>query len=410
LNLRPVISFWIGPESAPTQLPYGVTRDKVGVIPTTPGVTYYVKVDQDIGSIEPYEALSLRVALSPRLAAPVGSLLFNDDTPPFSALLMDPAAGMPLQFRNLVNGEFGAVLPSGILALSNDDMTADPVAVMIYSAALTLIATIPLVDNAGGLSIRDDGLDTFYVSQNHAAPNTDVRAISAAGVQQGAIWVVPNNAHAIAVDRLTNILYHTTTELANEPIRRFDLTTSLPLSNLVGGVGGREIGLDMFVLPNQNILATYGDGAQDWFIRLLSPGGATIRDFVFTPPPARIEGPRLALGADRTTFWAYAVGTIAGNKVGRFTEYRISDGVVLVTFDVNTFVAGVGPVGAGNDGDLPRFGNSPSCPFIVLPQIVLSPDASGTNPNMGEECVLEPVKAACWFPHDIGRQRIGLLG
>lgn len=349
-------------------------------VPAFSGETILIRVSADSFSVLPFANLKLFVQAGPQVTAPIGSIFVPDDNGGSfpGAVISDD--GTTFQYRVTVNGEEADVLPSGIFAILNDDEPTEADAVVIYSAQMAEIARVALFPNEAGInSIRSDGNHTFYVSHRKTGEAfTTVKTVSDAGVTGPNTWVLPTIATTIAPNRAGTILYYSDgaqggpTGGASSAIKRWDLVNNVALSDLVAAVATHYVGADLFVMADGNILALYGDdGAEDYFARIMNTAGATIRDIPFALFASPLQaGPRMALGSDDPeSFWIWATSSIgSGEFMSRFVHIRTSDGATLITIDRPVAEEGVGVAGAGNDPDIPVFGNSFSCPFLILRQ------------------------------------------
>jgi hypothetical protein len=368
---RPKTTIWLGPASAPTQY---LSSDLVAghdvpmVVPVTSGTKYFIKVEPDAFSTNPPGAnLALRVFKNPTSTAAAGSLFINDDTEFLKAVLLSPTTGAVLQYANTTVGEEGDVLPNGVIALSNDDALSEPDRIYIYSPALAQ-TSVTARGNNRPISIRGDATK-FFFAEDVAGPTSNVRTIDTSGAIGGTTWSVTGSLFTIAPNRAGTILYWSDGGVGN-PIHAYDLVGHAPLADLCAGVASHIVDKDLFVMEDGNILATYSDtGGNDYFCRTISPAGATIRSFAFTPAGTRTDGPRVCLGADDpASFWMWTTGTVGSDRVSRMKHFKTSDGTTIATFDVKVFESGLGPSGNGNDDapPLPKFGNSKSCPILAL--------------------------------------------
>lgn len=389
-NYQPQITIWDNPPGVDPYLFLQADKNTPIVVPCTPGTTYNIKVI-DNGGILPFEDLVLLVVNTPQELGPEGSLLVpNDVGGHYAAILL--ADGTTLQSRAVVAGESGYMQTSGIFALVNDDEDA-VLAIVIYTAQIVVIATVSslLTDTGSSVRVSGDGALTFYVSQWISGVTTALKTLSVAGVVGGTSWTLPAKATAMGVKRNGTICYHSQSGSSggtNIPVSRYDLVTPGALSDLVAGVVDYQLGVDILVLSDESVLITYKKvtAVEDYFIRQVSAAGALIRDFAFALGGARTDGPRVALDPDDPlSFWTWASFLVSGAHISRMTHFRVSDGVILETFDVPASKDGYMPPGDGNEGDLPLFGPPTSCPFFVLrvdvPPLVSPPPSFFFPPN-----------------------------
>lgn len=371
-NYRPSTTVWLGPSGAPVQylpaLPLQAGHDTPMVIPVSNGVIYYIKVEPDGFSIDPPGSnLRFRAFANPTTAVAAGDLLIPDDTDPLPAIVLDPTTGDAKRYQRMTVGEEGDILTTGYVALSNDDVLTDPHRIYIYDPTLTLVTFTAV--NAGNtqISIRGDSTKFFFSENVIGNPDSLVRTISTAGVIGGTSWAITGKKiSTIAPNRTGTILYYSEGNVGN-PIKRWDLVNNIALSDLVAAPASHFADKDLYVLADDTILVTWTNSGVDYSIRNYATDGTLLHTFAFTPAGTRTDGPRVALGSDDPlSFWVWATGTVAGDFVSRFKHFRVSDGATIATFDVFVFESAIGPAGTGNQATLQQFGNSKSCPFMVM--------------------------------------------
>ncbi len=366
---RPKVFLYDGPASAPVIDPDMPTpgHDEAGVLPTVPGNTYLLKIEDDGFGTLFTAPLELEVLPHPDSALPVGTILINDDTPPLSGAFLDRLTQDILGMRPFIQGEDGAMLPSGIFALDNSDV-GGPYAIYIYDTAFALIAStvLPGLGHATA-NITNDATQFYYLTTSGV--NGVLNSLSAAGVIGGATWTIPGvKPFTMAMDRAGAILYCARTGTG---IRRFELASSTFLADLVANPGGgANAERDSFVLADGTILVCWAIAALTWSVRRYSTAGALLNTYPVVYSFSLTDGPRMAIGHDDTYFviWSSRSLTVLGSlvRLSRFMVIRISDGVVLADNEVPVFEGGIGIAGTGQDTSMARFGNSKSCPILVL--------------------------------------------
>lgn len=365
---KPTTEVFLGPPAAP--VPYlpggvyaGVTAHNVPVqIPVTPGTTYYFSFTPNWGNPTP-AILTLDGLLAPSLPPSVGDLLVPDDTEGFPAVVLSHIDGAVKCFVSpFPAGEAGDVLPVSGRILVTDLATSG---MNFYEADLTFIASIPLM----GAIIRTClGLGIFFTVDFSPWPAPYVVRTILADGSVGVTRTLPQvGASAIAASNDGTILY-----IAGQgaddgsPIKRFEMATSTMLADLAAGVATYAVE-DLLVLADDTIVAIYQHhpvaGGATIFVRLYAPGGALLATYNYG---ANNNGTnmQLAYAIDPLSFWIW-LHTLTPLGFSIFSEVRASDGVLLTSVTSTEYEYGryvPDPTATPVD----RFGNSTSCPFLIL--------------------------------------------
>lgn len=361
-------------------------------LPVIAGTTYYFNIlvgATSSGNPTP-ALLKITAELFEQKAAPIGSIIVNDDTTGFPCVVISGDDGEVLQFHpDIVAGESGDVLDNGVIALYGDTEQE----IRIYSPDLgTTIATLTgkKVFTLGGGIRTCQATQRWWAVSRRAVGDWFAQFITAEGTvgPEHDLTDVPD-IDTIAVSNDETILYHSfNSDLSITPdevtIRRWDLVNGEALSPLAGpGFEGYRV-FDILVLADDTIVALYTRRAHlplDVFARRYAPNGDVLNTYEFGGDFQFSSGtpPRLAFAQDDPAsfwVWLHPFSDAPRGGVGgwsRFQEIRAADGVILRTVEQIEYEFGMCR-GDSNDDDPPRFGISKSCPFII------SRVASGPEP------------------------------
>lgn len=322
-------------------------------ISTTPGQVYYFKITTNAGNPSPAN-LTISGLIAPDEAITDGDILVNDDTENFPAAILDPTTGDVKAFvQPMPAGEGGAILPSGIFALTGEESDNE---IHIFDVDLTERATIALSTFQLGAS------NTYF----YAAVSTTVTRFDVDGTAIDT-WTLPFAASRIQPSRDDTILYWTPSAggEANVKIKRWDLVNDIALSDLYSYPANTQLVGDILVLSDETVLigSWHSVAVVVWAVLHLSAAGATLNTYDLTADKTLNH---LALATnDLTSFWAWSYPGASSLGTSRYQEIQVSDGTVLNTFDTTQYEIGVYQNAATltptND-----FGPSFSCPFVVL--------------------------------------------
>lgn len=363
VTYQPTTNVFLGPASLPVQyLDFNLSSaNRALQLPVTSGVTYYFKFTTNAGNPTP-ATLTLTSRLMTESTAPVGSILVNDDTEGYPAILIGTNGTILQSIQGIVAGEAGDSLDNGTVALH--DIHNDAVA--IYDSAWTLITTISSLEATSALGTMRTCLGTqrWWFAQFETGPIRSFRYIDDDGTLGPKHTLTPTaTVAAIAASNDETILYHCPTG-TNAAIARWDLVSDAALSNLVAGIAGYKTA-DILVLSDDTILVSYIDDIAAFDLQVLhySAAGATLHTYSFGATQTFPGGalPRLAYGADDTTFWLWN-HPAAG--VSQFREIVVSSGSAATTVTTTEFEAGIYQP-AVSATPAAYFGNSYSCPFII---------------------------------------------
>jgi Concanavalin A-like lectin/glucanases superfamily len=345
-------------------------------IPVTPGTVYYFRVGTN-QVIATGFSLTFKLDLAPNSIAPVGSIVVNDDAIGFPVAFLDQTTGFPVQFlQGTPAGESMVTTTSGIIAMSgvrSSILLTDDI--VIYNPAFQVVAVITTGFTNFVECMTCDMSSTFYALDFNTGL---LKAWDTAGNFIRS-WTLPiTNAQSIAVTHDNTILYYSTGNSINQPIKRFDLVNNIALSDLAAGVPTyftvKRNGI--LCLSNGDVIVAYqgGGSGNDLQPKRYSSAGTTLNTYTFgdtLPPDTR---PTMAID-DPNSFWLWTKNLVAGAGDGkdRFRNVRCSDGVILHDIpNVQEYEGGIYNSAANASPD--RFGHSESCHFIIL-RVALNPTA-----------------------------------
>ena len=386
---RPQITFWSGPDANTlTQIDssnFTIGHDTPCQFPVSVGTSYWIKVEDDgFGSSPGILVFDIQPTPSTD-PIPSGSLFINDDTESLDidgafagiwAVILDQATGEVIACARTTVGEEGAILSDGTMMLQNDDATSEASTLYLYDSDFNLITTIPLSVGSIQVELAANGL-TFYRCERVSPSNDSViKTYDNIGTVIDTYTITGYKPQTIAVKKDDSIVYMNDGTLA-EDIQAFDVAL-LSFSSFAPGETGKVLGKQsLAVLADDNVVAAWSDGASTIVVKIYDDAGVELHSYAFTPPANLSDGPRVAVTDDDATFyWIWASGVVSGSRKSKFSKIQVSDGTVLTTFTVNVFESGSGPSESGNVDPTQRFGNSKSCPFLILPVATVPPVAN----------------------------------
>jgi hypothetical protein len=364
----------------------------VQVPPADPAVDLYIQVvTEDWDPLPDYDMDVSVYAAADLGDVPVGALFINNDEPGFPAAILDPVTGAILGFvPDIVAGETGDILPSGIMALHDTDAGN----VKIYNPDFSLRATVALDGNIGS----GNQVDTFYILDSSLI----LHSFDADGNIGGTTWgPMPVGTLMTAVSRDETIAYLAdarTAAAGGGAVKRWDLVNNVALSNLAAIVAGYILQATnvspggILVLADESVLVSYWRSNQaDSFIRHYSAAGAVLHTYPYaTSPFVGLDRIAHDIVDDSLTFWAWAKGSGAvapGSAfgLGRFQKLRISDGVALVTLDSYEAQSGYQMRANATITSQP-LGHPFSCPFVLLREAITPEPPEPPGPPLPDGC------------------------
>lgn len=367
VTYTPFISVFVGPASAPVS--YLVTGDASSVnkpaqVPVVEGTEYFFKFTTNAGNPSP-AVLLLEAFLFTPVAAVAGDLVVNDDTEGFPAVIIGTDGTIKRFIQDFPAGEGGDVLANGRSAWHNQ--TDDTLG--IYNADLSLrLQTVSGVNLSSLLgSLRTcQGTQRWWFTSDQGASCT-AQYVTADGTLGDAHTITVASIACCAASNDETILYHARTSI-DTALKRWDLVNDVALSDLAASIGAYK-NADILVLEDGTIVASYVDNVDPVDLKVIRYNviGSVLNTYEFGADFVFPSGtfPRLAYGRDSSSFWVWMHPNGADEGLSRFQEVRVSDGVILTDFTTVEYEAGIYQRDAAATPEA-FFGNSYSCPFIVL--------------------------------------------
>ena len=391
VTYRPVVGVYLGPvDELPTWLDIASQQNRPIQHPVVGGTTYYYRILTNSGNPAPAN-LTLTLKVGPSLATEAGSLLVNDDTAGFPAVVLSGTTGAIQQFLYpCPAGESGDVLSASGVYLLN---AAASDTLSLFGATHTPVAVIPFNwTGAQDPAIRaNQGQQVFYVGDPSGAGAAVIHTLTGAGAWGPTTWTLTGHTAItrIAAANDGSVLYFCTGAL-NQPIHRWTLTTDTATTDLVAAVTGYGI-TDLLVLQDDSIVALYikSSATRDVILRQYDPAGGTLASVDLSDGTITSTNPRLAYALDDpATVWVWLHRLIAGGEVSNFLNVRLADGVAVTTLTVPVYEGGAYQNVATET--FPGFGTSFSCPFLVLRTASAGGDgATAIPPHVAPSYALE---------------------
>jgi hypothetical protein len=367
----PQVKLYTGPASAPV-LVTTHSQNKPFQVYLTGGTEYFFEIVTNGGNPSP-ASLAFSVLAAPSQLAPVGSLIINDDTDGFPAAVLSSTTGAVIAYKQpFPAGEGGAALTNGRTIFS--DEFGDTL--QIFDPSLGLLTTIPTPE--GRFALTSDRDQYFY-----AGADNGVIRIDQNGTIGPTTWALGSTGlWSMAVSLDNTILYYVESG-SNKPIKRWDLSNNVALSNLAAGIASHQATQDMLVLEDGSIVVGYNGST---FIgKRYDASGSVLNSYTFDASFASSTN-RLAIAPDSpTSFWIWSHQVSGGNSLNTslFKRIKTSDGTTVTSFSAVTYELGTY---TGNATATPeaRFGHSFSCPLVVLLGTEVPPEDPDEEENPGE--------------------------
>lgn len=335
--------------------------------------TLYIRIVQNSGN--PVGSLYLKTQSFTQQAAPAGSILINDAGSGPSVALLDGSNGDPLQLRNgFVPGEIASILQDELRMIHQD--INNPGDFVIHNTQLIPIATVVATNPGQFERATGNRDDRFYLISNTSPAgigDTDLQIFDKDGtlIDTQTLASTAATSLGLAVDNVNDIMYYAAAT-AGAPIKRWSVSSQAFLSDLVAGIAN-YIPVAILWMNGDTILVAYNHNTTASLSQVLhySSAGATLATFN-TQFSDRI-GADFHIAYDfpnvnpDTHFWAWIK---IANGLSRFMRIRLSDGVIVTTFDRVHFTNG------SADDDAENFGHSESCNFVLTPEPLPTPPTS----------------------------------
>lgn len=332
--------------------------------PTVEGDTWYFKFVSNAGNPSP-APLTVSLQTHQDQSAPAGSIAIIDTRTGYPIAILDAEVDYSVlrYVLNTTNTEYGAgILPSGIFAVGHGTE------VILYDSNYTNIAFTDTLATDSIANVTTNNTNAFYASTGNpfAIDPAQVFKIADDGTLDATSWILPEiEVNGICVSPDETILYYTT-NIANEPVRRWDLVNDVALSNLAAGINANTVAIrNCLCLDDGTVLVGYRNStAHTEFVRQYSAAGATLNTYSLDYSVSDAEDV-LARDVTDANFWVWQHdGVGATNATPFFRQIRISDGSVLqsrplVAFDAGRYLY------SETLTPTARFGGSYSCPFWI---------------------------------------------
>lgn len=350
--------------------------------PVTAGDTWYFKFATNAGNPNP-ATLTLNLQNHQDVDAPAGSIAIVDTHNGYPVALIDPAVDYNV-FRyeqGTSATDFGAaILPSGIWAMCVGRTLE------LYDSNYNVIATTAQIFGSGSannlVNVTTNNSDTFYCSTGnpYATGAAKVAKVSDDGTVDATTWTLgAQEVNGIAVSPDETILYYTT-NVANDPVRRWDLVNDVALSNLSAGINAQTIACrNCLCLDDGTVIVLYRNStATTSFARHYAADGTLIATCSLDYSVSNAEDV-LARDVDDTNFWVWQHDDLSTlNSTPFFRQVTVATMAIAVSRPLVTF-----NVGRYNYSETAtptaRFGGAYSCPFFITRTAAATPPDSALN-------------------------------
>jgi len=384
VGYRPLLTPYNGPVGAPTQVLTIAFRNVPLQFPVVPGQEYFLEIQKNIDTAGP-EQVRVQVEVAPTDTISGGNILVNDDSQGYPlAVLSHTVDNRVINFvKDIAAGEAGDIFNSVICLEKFSDTT-----IRIYNSSFTEIGN--LSTGAGSPRIRTcKGLGKFFLAKSrNPVPIRDILITGAFGaINQNTTWT---NVQGFAVSNDGLIAYSSSTA-SGSAIRRWDMTLNIAMADLAAGVANYTI-VDILVLSDGSIIALYERfGTGDVFIRRYNAAGTLQNTYTtgFTNDEPAGTFSRLAYANDDpSSFWCW-IHPDTEPGVSKFVNITVSSGTIAIVRTFSEYEGG-GYEAGETAAPTARFGNSFSCPFMIMSSTgiyggvyILVPDKTEDTVNNG---------------------------
>lgn len=349
-----------GPAGSPTQILSISELNKPIQFPVVPGQEYFLEFEKNSDTAGP-EDLRVQVYVAPLEDIVDGNILVNDDSNGFPlAVLSESVDHEVINFvKDIAAGEGGDIFRGIIVLEKFSDNT-----IRVYNNEFTEISNLSMA--AGTPRIRTcRGLKKFFMA-NSRNPSTiqDILLTGAYGAVNLTTTYTSVLGFAVSNDGL---IAYNSSNTSGSAIRRWDMSLNVAMADLVAGVVGEFI-VDILVLSDNTIVALSevfgGSGAVT--IRRYNAAGVLLNTYsggVNTEPAGTFSRLAYALD-DPVSFWQW-LHPSGTTGISHFKNIKVVDGTVLTTRVHTEYEVG-GYEGDETSDPTARFGNSFSCPFMIM--------------------------------------------
>jgi hypothetical protein len=356
--------------------------------PVTPGQNYYLQAVKNVDSVGP-EALTILVRTVPNESAiPLESIIVNGDLIGQPCGVHSPSIDyQTIKFvPGVAFGEGGCITSTGRILFDNRNLADKKI--VLYDSNLNELGSDTILAFAWIRNNRATGFFWVLVLENagfsklyKVNPNVLPLAKTLVATLTG-----HGNATAISVNSAETIAYFYGSSALNQPIKRWDLTLDVAMTDLVASEGATFFVLDTLYLQTLDlIVVAWSDNTNNFArIKTYNTSGVLQNTVQFDSFEEQYGSCRLALSPDGpSSFWVklreISIPGSAGVPTGRskFVKLRTSDLTTLVTryhleYSGRNYI---GPEAASLPGN-GESGAWNSCPFVVA-QTGLPPGPSG---------------------------------
>lgn len=369
----PTLTVWTGTPPIltghPVDFPISV-QNKPCQFPVVPGTTYYLKFTKN-GDIDPSN-LAIEAEYPPTDDAVAGDILVNDDIDGFGAVIFDPATDYTIRrfVFPIIAGEGGDVIESTIRYLFSSIANGASSSLELYDADFAMLVSIPFTSNGVFTGVRaNQAQSLFYVTDmGNGSNNAKIYTVDISGTLT-LIATLDNRlrSYNVASNNAGTILYASGVGSFDSAVRRWDVGGASWLSDLAATVTDYEV-RDILVLTDDTILVLYDHvvGAAGGQVIHYDTDGTVLHTYnTFCPSLSFVD--RLASATDDpTSFWVWTqYGTGVNFGKNDFWNITIATGAIAIHRIYALYNGGNygGPV---TDSPYARFGNSNSCPFVIV--------------------------------------------
>ncbi len=325
--------------------------------------------------------------------------------------VIDPSSQAVTGQATTGSAEMGIWIPlNNRLLLAVEDEFSGLTGYVCYDETFTEVFTntsLPIPAQLVFSPIASNRSNTFYVmAEEDGVPDgfPVVNTLDIFGNVGGTTWTLQAYSgiqyyESMAVNLAETILYYGERPGANANlarIRRHDLLTDTPLSDFFEGGFPNGLGQDMVILADDTLLFAYRVGnsiSTSWSIKRYSAAGAELTSyFIGTSFNSGSTPPRFCVEPDELTLWVMSFPT-ADTKTSRFTQFEVSSGTQLDTFDLPNFLGDPSFAFRQDNTDLP----SQCCPIFAMggstppecPGLVTTPRTDGLpyTPPVVDPCL-----------------------
>jgi hypothetical protein len=286
----------------------------------------------------------------------------TDNVATHNGALLNTATGLiDANFTTVAAQDWGGVLPGIGMALGQE--SPGSAHVFLYDLSFTLAHTVTLASTMQGLT--SDYVNTYYCTLNNGGSAPTVKSVTSAGTIGGTTWTITNVAvSGTAVSPGAGILYFG--DASNGAIHRWNLSTNLVMTDLVGGTSSRFIADNMICLPlgdraGDILMPAQTNKATDvWQIERYTAAGALAQSYPLPTTSDADGNETIQIAVDLqypNTFWVRTFTTSDGNTTV-VTQYslngtQLQQFTLLTTSDPNTV--------------------APCCPIFGWSQVLVPP-------------------------------------